>query len=940
MARKIVALTQFAGLSKVYYGGEGGEATLNVVYQAIHDYKIIRVNKFDPRKIAVASDTILLCTLDGGVSWTQQSLTGVDEIRQLQWLDFWTLVITKREHAWRTSSPGVSLTPITLPVAGEDVVDSFWFSSTRGWMLKNDVAGLQGHLFYTTNGGTAWAPFVLNTIPTWAATEAPRRVMVWPGVDVVLILTSKGVFSGTHDPTFAVETFSRIWDYETVVDALPGNVPAGYILGVDENTRFDDIKSVTPSGRIWLAGRQSLRAHSTGASFFLTDIDSITSDPLIYYTHSVIDPLRVFAGSSEDPTLLFPLRPGLNYSQNGGTDMGVYKNFPTETLVDHDAVIVDPVQGCSDPEACNYLPPSGRVFAPVVTEDDGSCTNAVQLVGCQSGERLSTENPDIVSLACMMPSVVITITSLTADADQAAQMDSGGVIELDYEGNFSIPTALSLVDRIAAFVSELVASFNANANAGFRAISTGPGSITIISPDPNYAGEDIDIVLTGVAYTVSAAVLSETTPGRVVRVEEREECFYVCGRGNCDDAIPLTLVESFDNCLFCDVRATGHICLNCSNLVSFNEVPLRTSSSFDAPECIGIQGDLNIRVRASIPQRDFPSVALSVVYSCGATPVVFSVSGNYTTQFLQGSQLTTVPNGHVYTVASSIFDPNTGNTLITTVEACQGSLETALEPFNPCSCGVTVTYEEWAGGVWVPIEEDTFPCVNGSVTQDVTYVVDHAGQYRVTVVATDCVEVQECTYYLVSCHPLTTVEEECHKFSIRPTGNWHDETTGPVGNIKITDLVSGMVLVDEALPWTSIPFTIETNKDTLLLAEVTFGELSFTQEILDLCDLRTCAKKMIAALLCQTDPCETDDCTEALTILRTDSNNANVIISEIERVMRTYRYRWLGVFDYDAAQLKDLSAIVDLIKTARLISGRCGECGHDDTTPCSNCSPA
>jgi len=940
MARKIAALTQLAGLSKVYYGGEGGESTLSPVYQAVHPYKIIRVNKFDPRKIAVASDTILLYSADGGATWSQQTLDGVDEIRQLQWIAYSTLIITKREHAWKTTDPAASLTVIPLPGAGEDVMDSFWSTTLIGWMLKNDVANEQGHLFYTINGGVAWNPFLLNDIPTWVPEEAPRRVMVWTG-GTVLILTSKGVFSGTHNPDFSVQTFARIWDYEAVVDAIPGNVPAGYILGVDENTRFDDIDSVVPGGRIWLAGFQSLRAHSTGGTFFLTDIDSITPDPLVYYTHSVVDALHVFAGSSENPASLFPLRPGLNQSSNGGTDMGIYKNFGSEFLTDHDAVVVEPVLGCSDPDACNYEPPDGRTFAPVVTQDDGSCESAVRLVGCQSGQVISTQVPEIVLMGCLQPSVVITITSMTADTDQQVDMTSGGLIELEYSGNFSISTGFSMVDRIAAFISEFVASFNANANAGFRAISTAAGSVTIIADNPNYAGEDLDIAMFGVSFSASSPQLSEQTPGRVIKIEDYDECFYVCGRGNCVDAIPVTLVEEFDNCLLCDVRASGNICLNCSNMVSFNGVPLRTSNSFDAPECIGVQGELSIAIRASLPIRVYPSVALSIAYSCTNAPVIFSVTGNHTSNFPALSKLTTVPNGHVYTVASSSFDPNTGITFVTTVEACQGDEETAIRPFDPCSCGVTVIYDEWVGGAWTVIDQQTFSCVNGAVTQDIVEQVDHSGQYRIRVIATDCVDVQECVYYMVSCHPLTSIETECHKFSIRPTGNWHDELTGPDGNIKITDMVSGMVLVEEVLPWTSVPFTIETTKDTLLIVEITFGEQRFTQEVLDLCDLRACMKAMISKLLCQVDPCETSDCTEALAILRADSNNANVILGEIERVLRTYRYRWLGVFDYDAAQLKDLSAVVDLIKTARLISGRCGECEHDATsTPCNNCSPA
>jgi hypothetical protein len=935
MSRKIAAITNASGVCTLYLGGAGAASSLTQAYQEVHLYQLVRLNRLDPRRIAIASDTQLTFSIDGGVTWNHELLPGTGTVKQLQWVDLTTLIITRTDTIFRSDLSGFSLFQPLIPDGGDDIVDSYWETQSKGWFMRNDPTRPDGHLHFTLDG-VVWSTLHMSAITGWNLEEAPRRIAVWTGPGIVLLLTSHSVFSGTHADDFSSNTFARIWDYEPVVSAIPGMVFSGYNAGVDENTRFDDIKVFTPSGRIWLGGFQSLRAHSTGGAFFLTDIDSIVPDRHVYYRHSVTDPDRVFAGSSEDPLSLFPLRPGLNSSQNGGIDMAIYKNFPGEVLIDHDALFPADILGCSDPEACNFITEFEHEYVGLVVSDDGSCENAVQLIGCQTGLVLHTTSPEIVELSCELPSATITITSMTSDPDQHVEIDGVGLSNISYEGDFSIATSYTMLDRITAFIAELVASINASGE--MRASNPSPGVITIFTLDPNYAEGAIVMSMIGVGYTNSPR-FGTGTPGRVVRLEGQSECFYVCGRGRCSEALDYTLMESFDNCVFCDVRATGHICLNCTNVVSFNGVPIRTSDSFSDPECIGIQGTIDVRIRASIPVRSYPSVALNVAYTCGAGPVIFSVSGDHSEHYPSLSQLTTIPNGHVYTVASSYFDPNTGNTLITTVEACQGDEETSLIPFNPCSCGVNVSYEEWVGGDWVVISDESYPCVNGSVSQDLELDIDHAGQYRIKVTATDCVEVQECAYYLTSCAPLSITETSCHNFLISPSGNWHDGSDGPTGSIKITDLVSGTVMVDEELEWEDIPFSLTTNKDSLLLIEIQFGDQKFNQEVLDLCDLYACRKSLLTKLLCEKDPCKEGDCSEAISLLRSDANNANILMSEIERVTRTYRYRWLGVYDYGSEQMKDLSEVISLINMARLLSGRCGECDQSETTPCNNCSP-
>ena len=225
------------------------------------------------------------------------------------------------------------------------------------------------------------------------------------------------------------------------------------------------------------------------------------------------------------------------------------------------------------------------------------------------------------------------------------------------------------------------------------------------------------------------------------------------------------------------------------------------------------------------------------------------------------------------------------------------------------------------------------PCVDGQVFSDVQITIPEEGIYRIRITANDCAESRECIYWLSSCGAYEIVETACHTFEIRS-----NNLTGTPGDnrVVIRDLGTNEVVADEVVPISALPYQIINDHDTVYAIEVTGPDgLTWKTELIDLCDLRTCRKSLVAGLFCE-DLCETngDKLQEGLT--RSELMRISMLISQLENEVYSYRYRFTGLFEYGEERIESLTSIAALVRTAHKLSARCAKCTQK-TPPCTDC---
>lgn len=866
MGRIMLAATlEDSGTARVYVGGAGAGNSLLQRHQEVYAMRRTAVRRDDPDRMAVAGDGRLLWSVDRGLTWSGTAFVASGEARSLQYRTGGDIYIATTAKVFRSQDSGGTVVEVVLPaLSGDDIMDLHWASATVGYIVKNDLSG-GGWLYHTNDGGATWSsPLDLSTLPGWDADEAPRRVvaMTDQGGPEILLLTSHKVYRIEHNASFGAITPTMVWDHDAVVQAVfPGYGATGYdgSAGTDENTRFDDIQYL--QGRCWLGGYNGLRAHSFGlASWFLTDASAATLTPslLSWYTHVAFSALMVTAGSSQRGDELFPFRPGVNLSLNGGIDMSSFRVFgDEERLQHHSGLLLPDDQGCSDPAACNH--------DEGVELDDGSCRYAVRLTDCKTGEVLHTTTPALVALACVEQPYVDVPVVLSVQESQSFDF----TVASPASGNFGFGTlvsqSLTEAQRLALFISELVAWTNGNTH--YRAIPLVSG-VRIIAPFVTFSGAVTSAVMSGLT---SPGTFTMEEAGRVVRVEEYPgRCFRVCGAGNCQEAENLTLVADFASCHNCSALPENTLVLDCASQVWIGNQPVSPGGEEDCKACASSGDTVVFKLRAQFPLADY----------------------------------------------------------------------------GECPCLVRLLVEVRDGEDWVSlIDNEEFQCTDQEVDVDRHWLVPTNGLYRVTITAEDCEESKSCVYHLSACEAYRVRNRGCHEWRVdidRPPGTGDGIA---VTQVVITDLSDGRVLMDEEVAEDMYPFLFILPRDGVYRVEITSTTgISWTTEVIDLCDLLACRKDLVLRTFCVEDPCPPGKISQQALFQREELSRIQLLISQIENEVFLYRYRWTGLPMYNDERRLDVQRIADLVRIARDLSKRCAKCGTPDDKPggCggqANCLP-
>lgn len=877
MPTHLIALTKEPSsvTRRIWMGGSTGPSSLEVKATETHAYTRVGLCEQEPLRALAAGTGRAKATDDGGQNWQTFTLPGGDssEVRSIQWVGANRLGLVTKDAVYWSTDGGFNFVAYPLPsIAGTgDITDGHWRDDYQRMYILESVEDGGGLLHYTVNGGSTWNSIDMAvSFSNFAATESPRRVtMIRPaGLNQeCLILTSHAVYHLQHNDDLSVFTATQLWDHEAQTQAIWGAImnPTGWDSGVDNYTRYDDLKNIGRS--VWLAGSYGLRAHSLDlVNFYMTDLQSVDpSDEAQlenFGHHSPLTDVDLFYGSSVAPTSLFPFRPGLNRSSNAGISITPYFVFPDpQSLQHHHAVRTPSISGCTHPDACNH--------EDGATLDDGSCRHAIILRDCLSDQIVHTTAGSIVDIACRWPRMMVSLEAL----DPATGVQS---IDILIPG-LSLPTYNSAVSESLlplARQEEAVSAFVAwiNSSTPLRATRVDP-SLNVVVPGSiggfwlyapvQYAGAIVGINYSGYLSLLHQGTLDSGSNGRIVTVSEYPgRCFIACGQGDCALVETVTLVSSFSSCSSCFAQPAVRICGDCGSQVSVNGSLLMPNGSIDTAACAS-QGDT----------------------------VTFSLD-------------------FVFPVREA----------------------------DPCEASVTIVVEQLSGTTWSIVHQQTVVAVDHEVDTDVDYVIPAYGRYRISVIASDCIETRSCMYYLRACEEIQSVRTGCHAYEMR-LNRPVSEAGDVVYSVSVKNIVTGEALLSEDIDEGDFPIAITNDEDMVYLVEVTSSAGgSWTSEIIDPCDLEACRAKLIKEIACEADPC-TEKETRELALKREEVANATLMLQHIHALVFNYRHRWTSVPAYSEERRLDLLAIGNAIDTARRITARCADCsGQTDLEPCKECN--
>ena len=678
MAYKLIALTvDELGTSRVYMGGETGPSSMVMVHQSASLYQRVAINPLDPLKAVAAGPDVLAYTSDGGSSWNTTVLSGAD-IRNLQWIDANKLGICTKGGVQTSLDGGATVGSLVGTSLGLETLDAYFVTDQEFFFISQFISGPHtSHLYHTLNGGGAIEDAVISDSPSWNSVECVRRIVpetVIGPTRYFLLLTSHNLYRMTHTHPSSLPGLTPLWGHELVtLTNFPSYPPTGWDGAVDVNNRYDDLQYVF--NRIWMGGYNGLRAHSfDGTGFYLTDIGGVNAmgDPLSIQTHSQGTSAEVFVGSSLLSSTLYPYRPGLNFSVNGGLTTNSYLLFPgQQRLMHHALASEETTSGCSDPDACNYQEGMDR--------DDNSCAHAIQIRDCLNNEIIHVDNPEIVALGCRSGRVAIEVQALDpAQNAQSLQLFVNGVLAFSFSSAI-LNTGLPL-DRIEEFIESLIAYINTTQYRAVR-IPAGdnpitPGSdraIWVTAAFPTQVGQPCSIIASNLIGAAVEPNMDNGSSGAVVSIVQYPgRCFIVCGQGNCALVQNVDLLSVFPDCSSCKTRPNGRLCMDCSSQVYVGDRALTPNGMPSAPNCVK-QGDvLDIFLRTTFPDRGQEIFGVTYGGICGNCPVEFGLTGDKTSFFPPNSLFTADPDGDQYTVASSVYDSANDITVITTASCIQG----------------------------------------------------------------------------------------------------------------------------------------------------------------------------------------------------------------------------------------------------------------------------
>ena len=952
MATRILALTKDGlGTSNFYTGLDPVPNGLTSVYNELHDYERTAINAAFPLKMAVVGDNKVAISVDGGANWTSAALGVAGTIRQVQWTAENELYVLTSSVLMFSNDNGATFAGIPLPATpgAGPLMDMVWTDSSQGVvLLSGSLVG--GFLHRTDDAGANW--FTTDLTPALSAPEAPRRIATRGGgsISELLFLTSHNLsYLYTTGPTDPYGGTAAWWNHNAAITtAFPGYPATGYTGVTDNNNRFDDL--VWNGSRILVGGYNALRAHGqsapagTAITMYLTDPALATATPSLddYYTHSALNAFSVFAGSSQLGSSLFPYRPGLNSSVDGGVSTTPFQVFPgTQRLLHHSLVADAPVAGCTNPTSCNY--------DEDVNTDNGTCIDSVQLINCLTSSIIHTASPGFKKLACHGPRSLVSIEFLDpAMGNQVIGISVGGVLAVNY--GTLISTALPPTVRLETFIGGLVHFINSTTS--YRATRVPPlenpvvpgsiGAFYLESSAPGDASVACSIIGMGLLGVVTTQ-FSNIYPGAVVRVAEYpDQCFRVCGQGDCLVSQALTLVSSHNTCYDCLPQDTHRICMDCSTQLRVNGVALGTTCS----GCVSAGNSLNFSLQAQFPEHTEETLTPLEAGTEPGTgcPLTLTFTGDRTTLFPIGSVITVFSgDSGIYTVATVVYDSGSDLTTVTTEGnfAETGDL-VEVTVFTECPCTVRTLVQriDATTGLPVMVYDSTVACVDGLVETDFSVLIEQYGRYQVTIEAQDCGGAKTCQYTLDVCNGFKVTKTDCHTYVISLDRPANALTTGQLYQVEIKDLSDNAVLLNQSIADNNFPFQFVNDDDTVYLITVTApGGQVWKAEVIDLCDMENCKLRLANAIFCNSDLCATPAGSQIADYNRDELTRMSILSREIEAAVFSLRYRWTGIPDYGPAQLQDLEMLARMIATLRVSSKRCADCAPTSTpaAPCATC---
>ena len=961
---KILAVTNHPSGTSVVHLSDTNLAALIPVYSEVHEYSRVHINPFASNRLMAAGDGRATYSHDGGLTWLQSTYVGSGgppafgvATRRVQWVGVNDVFITANDGVFFSGNGGATFALVSaFGVSNTIFMDTLFTGVLTGYAITVDIFGAGSNFLETVNGGVSWTVRTTmdGSFTGWVPEEIGLRIEVGGGISEVFVLSTHRLYSVLNPSGPGLISSSVRWNIDQALAASiwSGSIGTNGYAGPGaipfDNKWFDDIRSGgTAHSRLWLGGKAMLRAHSFDQVVFNftnpAEINFATFND--FYTHTPLNINTVFSGNSRITGAPAGTFPGLSQSSNGGiTSVAFYQFGSNESLKHHDVFDAFTDSGCSLTTACNYK--EGVIY------DNGSCQTAVTLTDCASTDQLTTMSPDLVALSCRNPRVALNIPQLDPNSSaQVIYLTINGAQTITY--NAYVANTLPAVQRTLEFVQGFIAHINANVDGlanPFRASwippslnTLSPNSLTGIWLEQTFViqGSTFSAAALGVLGTTFETVFDTGSTGAVVRlVEFPDRCWRICGPGACDQAQDYTLLSAHSDCLRCLPLPIGTVCQPCENMVSIAGVPLVDGPTVASAQCVAAGEQIDFNLSIAFPEFVSNNYAVASSVCTPGCGMSITIADDVTPYFPSGSTTTVNGDGGYYTVIDSVYDVGSNSTLVTFAEPCvEVNPINSIDSFTNCQCQVSVSFDNV--DLNDNIDNWLYFCQNGMVEQVFSSTVPAYGTYVITVVATSCGNDRICKFWLKACDSYQVYNAGCHTWQVelmRPSGS--PTTAAGDHQVVITDSENGAVLLSTTVVDTGFPIQFITPSDGVYHIRIVSPNSDiWEKDIIDVCDLLACRKKITLSLLCKDDFCDTA-ISDAEMAQRQELSRINILLAELDREVYLDRYRFTGLPTYSSEQIKDTKRIATLINQIKTIALRCGVCQSTidqiDAT-CSNC---
>lgn len=903
------------------------------------DFTRIAIKVSDPTRAVASGKTKTAWSSDGGETWTDSAgWTSPTDLISLRFFSGNQVYAVGRNMVQRSTDNGQTWANVTAAGwTGMNVRDVIEVGGTVYALVSNVTANAGGKI-YAHGSGTTWTEHVnMLTAPWITGNEAPRRFVLVPGeTNKVYLLTSHRLlliedFDGTP-------TSSPLINYWTSLasEGVTGVTERGY-AAFDSDGLLDEI--LVEDDRIWLSGFNGLRLRSFDAGATWAWDTSYAASGIGQGRYSeVLGPSGVLLlTGSANPGTPGP-RTGIWRSNNYGVSLNQVQSWPADHFSFHSASSYPANEaGCTDDDACNSA--TGQ------THDDRSCAYATLLTHCSTEEVIHSSSLEIATLACRGPRFELNVGSVQGPGGPRSLtilLNGSQVLQFTW---VNVNLLLTPAEQLELFLQQFVAYVNNDTTFTARFI---PPSFNTLSPGgvggvyigcTGCGGSSITVVPVGLFNVTSSASVDHGSTGQIVELAERPgECWRVCGDGNCLLAAEYTITAIYPDCTRCSPAPPLGACFDCSTTVarSNGEFLIPTDQNRDL-QCVIAGENISIAIQAVFPSMtsEVFTPAEGPITCGGPVPVEITLTGDRLTAFPQGSTFgaRNISLNQIvsYTVGSVTYDPNMDITTIITEETCLSNAAIdEVHSFYQCICGVQVVIEKVVGSTAESVGNYNFQCNDGAVINSFNWMVPSPDKFRITIRANGCGVVKECIYWLNACEIFQAVETDCHTFEFRI----RRPSNAPVDpnrafTVRVRDIESGTVLLDRMIPNRLIPFRIITPGDGIYMLDVLSGEEVVSSiELIDLCDIQACRKKLVLDIFCgKNDPCCTD-CkqTEEMERARLEMTRISLLLGELERT--------IGLAQYQRNQPSTLqdnhNAKVAIIRAMRNMMDVCGICKNNN----------